>query len=224
MRLDVSPTDEKTFVVYDHLFPNGKHYIGITCVKPINRRWRRGSNYKKQPKMYNAILKYGWENIQHRVIAGNLSLEQANRLERYYIEHFDSVENGYNVSTGGGGTFGIPCSEQTKQKISAANKGRPVSELCKLNSIRSIREKGPWNKGGHLTPEQYRKISEERKRRCNKAITGYDPVTLVAVTHFPSATEAAKYYGVSKNVISRCCHGGRKTSVGLVWRYDNDSF
>lgn len=44
---------------------------------------------------------------------------------------------------------------------------------------------------------------------------------LVAV--FESASEAARRYGVSANVIARAARGGRKTSCGFVWKYMEDS-
>ena len=209
---------EKTYVVYRHIFPNGKSYIGITCVKPYYYRWRAGSSYRKQPKVHNAIKKYGWENIKHELLFENLSQKEANRIEQKMIAKYDSVKNGYNVSTGGGGTYGIPCSEETKKKISRANKGKS----CTNDNLKHYREThGAWNKGGHLTPEQYRKIVAERRARCNKAISAYDPITLKKVLHFESCAEASRTMGVSESNISRCARGGRPTSAGYVWRYDN---
>lgn len=212
---------DKSYVVYRHIFPNGKSYIGITCVKPYYYRWRAGSSYNKQPKVYNAIKKYGWANIQHEILYENLSQEDANRIEQEMIAKFNSVENGYNVSTGGGGTFGIPCSEETRQKIGNANRGKPCVNRDNLAKYRAIH--GAWNKGGHLTPEQYRKITAERRARCNKAISAYDPVTLKLVMRFDSCINAATAMGVSSTCISRCAKGGRKTSAGYIWRYDNES-
>jgi group I intron endonuclease len=216
---DEMQVNEKTYVVYRHIFPNGKSYIGITCVKPYYYRWRAGSSYSKQPKIYKAIKKYGWENIAHEILYENLSQMEANRLEQEMINKFNSIINGYNISSGGGGSYGIPCSEEKKLKISRANKGKPGTN----NFLRYISEHGAWNKGGHLTPEQYRKIVAERRARCNKAITAYDPITLRAVLHFDSCVNASKSVGVSKECISRCARGGRHTSAGYVWRYDNES-
>lgn len=211
--------EEKTYVVYRHLFPNGKSYIGITCVKPYTRRWRAGSSYYKQPKIYNAILKYGWDKVKHEVLYENIPIEQANRIEQQMIAKYDSIKNGYNVSTGGGGSYGIPCSEEKKLKISRANKGKPNHN----DNLRKWREKhGAWNKGGHLTPEQYRKIVAERRARCNKSITAYEPITMKAVLQFDSCVNASKAMGVSASNIARCAKGGRPTSAGYVWRYDDD--
>ena len=67
--------------------------------------------------MHNAIQKYGWENVHHEILAVGLSLKEANQVEQEMVVKFDSVNNGYNISSGGGGTYGIPCSEETKAKI-----------------------------------------------------------------------------------------------------------
>ena len=212
---------DKPFVVYRHIFPNGKSYIGITCAEPYHRRWRGGSGYYAQPKMYRAILKYGWDSVRHEILYENLTLDDANRLEQEAIAKYNSVENGYNVSTGGGGTFGIPCSEEKKSKISRANRGKPGGDGRYI--VRYIREHGAWNKGGHLSPTQYEKIDAERRARCNKAISAYDPITLKCVLHFDSCANAALAIGALKGEISRCATGRRKTAHGYIWRYDNES-
>lgn len=210
-------TVSKRYVVYRHIFPNGKSYIGITSQYPLWHRWRGGHGYNKQPKMWRAILKYGWENVQHEVLAESLTLAEANRVEREMVARFDSIENGYNISSGGGGTFGIPCSDETKVKIGQANRGKPCGDPFRLS--RYTKEHGAWNKGKHLVGEHYRKVAEERKRRCNKRIACYDPSTHELVKIYDSCTIAAADVGVSKENISRCAHGGRKTSGGYEWRY-----
>ena len=70
-------TNNKKFCVYEHLFPNGKRYIEITSKKPTVR-WENGSGYDKnhQSVMYNAIQKYGWDNIQHNILYDNLTEDE----------------------------------------------------------------------------------------------------------------------------------------------------
>ena len=88
----------KNYIVYAHINKeNGKAYIGITC-RPTSICWGKdGKGYKEQSKFYNAILKYGWENFIHIELANNLSQDEALELETYYIQHYNSIENGYNV-------------------------------------------------------------------------------------------------------------------------------
>lgn len=87
------------YTVYKHIFPNGKSYIGITKREP-EERWRKGEGYKTQPKMYEAIQRYGWENITHIIISKNLYEDEAIKLEEALIMADDSIVNGYNQSFG----------------------------------------------------------------------------------------------------------------------------
>lgn len=90
----------KPYTLYEHIFPDGKRYIGITC-QAINARWKNGHGYETQSKVYEAIQKYGWDNIQHVVLQTDLTKEEAEILERQKILEFNSIENGYNISVGG---------------------------------------------------------------------------------------------------------------------------
>lgn len=108
----------KNYTVYMHISPSGKRYIGITCQK-LEERWRNGKGYQTQ-MFYKAIEKYGWNNIQHIVIARGLTGEEAKWLEIELIRKFDTInpKHGYNTSTGGEGASGCKRSEETRQKIS----------------------------------------------------------------------------------------------------------
>lgn len=89
----------KSYCVYEHVFPSGKKYIGISC--DAEKRWRNGKGYEKQGKIANAINRYGWENIQHNIIVDGVTKEQAETLERYLIAELDTIKNGYNTTVGG---------------------------------------------------------------------------------------------------------------------------
>lgn len=95
----------ENYCIYKHIAPNGKIYIGQT--NNTKHRWFP-SNYVNSTYFYRAIQKYGWENFQHIVIEDNLTLEEANIREQYYIELYESTnyKNGYNLRLGGenGGT------------------------------------------------------------------------------------------------------------------------
>lgn len=89
----------KNYCVYEHIFPNGKKYIGISC--DVEKRWRNGKGYETQPKIARAINKYGWENVTHNIIIDGISKEQAEMLEKYLIAELKTIDKGYNTSTGG---------------------------------------------------------------------------------------------------------------------------
>lgn len=92
-----------TYSVYVHHFPNGKVYVGITSASPEHRWQPNGKGYQSQPKIWNAIQKYGWENIEHEIFASRLTAEEASKTEILLIKLYNSVDknNGYNVSDGG---------------------------------------------------------------------------------------------------------------------------
>lgn len=109
------------YTVYKHTFPNGKIYIGITRRKP-SIRWKNGKGYHSNIYMQNAINKYGWNNVKHEIIKTNLTLDEACKLERQFIDNFksDIREFGYNIESGG--TQGKEISNETRLKMSEAVK------------------------------------------------------------------------------------------------------
>lgn len=147
----------KRGLIYKHTLvldcpSKGKSYIGQTCAKNPSTRWAGGRGYsRRNPVFYNAIKKYGWDNFNHEIIEDNIkTLEEANEREKYWIAFYhtyinDPVCHGYNMTAGGDGTAGHICSEQTKLKISLANKGK----AC-------------WCKGKHLSEETKAKIRDSR--------------------------------------------------------------
>lgn len=211
----------KTYVVYRHIFPNGKSYIGITCAKPYTRRWTGGGMYCQQPKMSNAIKKYGWENVKHIILFSGLSLDEANKLEREMITKYNTIENGYNVAPGGGGNKGFHHSAEARHKISISAKGRK-RPWASANLRTFMKNNGAWNKGRTLSPSHYQNLIPTWERKC-KPITAFDRHTMKPVLHFNSCEEASKFAGVSPENISRCARGRRPTSAGYIWRYDNES-
>lgn len=86
------------YIVYIHTNKyNNKKYIGITCRDPKIRWGLNGNGYSLQDKFFNAIKKYGWDNFNHDIVAKNLKEEEAKELETYYIDLYDTINNGYNV-------------------------------------------------------------------------------------------------------------------------------
>ena len=92
------------YIVYMHTCPNGKKYIGITSQAP-ERRWQKGKGYAygSNPYFYNAIEKYGWDNIEHTILFRNLTKEEAEQKEVELIkEHQTSQRNhGYTIDLAG---------------------------------------------------------------------------------------------------------------------------
>lgn len=140
-----------SYVVYEHITPSGKIYVGLTGQADPNNRWENGKGYKYNLHFYRAIQKYGWENIEHRIVASNLTCEEACKLEKELIESLDTLDpmKGYNKVPG---NDTLPVGFQwytgltketcpTLRKISDALKGRKRSEEQKQNLRDAIRAK-----------------------------------------------------------------------------------
>jgi hypothetical protein len=70
--------------VYQHTFPDGRVYIGITSGDPAIR-WNNGMGYEKQRKVFSEIVAFGWNNIRHDVLLCNLTEEDAKTKEQELI-------------------------------------------------------------------------------------------------------------------------------------------
>lgn len=88
----------REYYVYKHTNKiNGKCYIGQTC--NVVKRWKPYS-YKYCTKFYDAIKKYGWNNFAHEVLRV-CTKDDVDFYEAYYVKLYNSIENGYNLESGG---------------------------------------------------------------------------------------------------------------------------
>lgn len=111
------------YTVYKHTTPSGKVYIGITS-KDVKKRWLNGRGYARNEHFWNAIKKYGWDNIEHTILVTGLSKEEASEVEKFYIALFRSHEpkHGYNLTEGG--ETGIVHTMESRRKLSESRKGQ----------------------------------------------------------------------------------------------------
>lgn len=103
---------------------NGKIYIGQT-VRPIQTRLREHRTGKIGcTAIYNAIKLYGWKNFE--IDYYECPDEDLNDDEDLLVREMGTLSpNGYNLKEGGGNGN---LSEETKQKIGDANRGKSHSE------------------------------------------------------------------------------------------------
>lgn len=87
---------------------NNKSYIGQSV--SINERYKSHKrNYVVETNnaynslFYRALRKYGFENFDYEILVEDdeLSKQDLNELEIYYIENFKSFGHGYNMNKGG---------------------------------------------------------------------------------------------------------------------------
>jgi len=112
--------------IYKITNPKGLVYIGQTIDLEKRTTLYRRLNCKRQTKLYNSILKYGWEN--HKVDIVQMCKEyELNDLEKYYVDLFQSFNRGYGLNLRDGGGSHGKMSEESKARMSIARKGKKQS-------------------------------------------------------------------------------------------------
>lgn len=122
---------------------NGNKYIGQS--KHIEQRFKEHKTYNNGSVIHNAILKYGEDNFTFEILL-ECSEEDLSREEEKFIKLYGTYKQGYNCTWGGeipptkcpevaakisqtmNGHF---TSEETKNKIGAANRGKIFKEAHK---------------------------------------------------------------------------------------------
>lgn len=227
------------YIVYKHTCSNGKVYIGITCQNP-KERWRNGHGYRNNNHFFKAIQKYGWNNIEHKIVYKNLTQQEAEEREKYLIYIFDSTNRkyGYNIQLGGSSNnkhsdktkekirqanAGKKLTEETKIKISNSNKGKKGPVISKLAKEKLSRERtGNGNPmyGKHHTEESRAKIRKNNKKSRKVVCLNNNKV-------FNTAIEAAHWAQLKTSThVIKCCKkqelfAGKHPDTGekLAWRY-----
>lgn len=213
--------ENNIWTVYVHIVPKAitkydydKYYVGITS-KPINERWRKnGNGYRGQP-FYNAIKKYGWNNIEHHIIAKNLIENEAKDFEKILINKLKcnlyKYKYGYNMTDGGDGTLGHNMSKEEKEKRRKKYSG-----------------KGNPYYGKKHTKETKRKISKHHAdvsgiNNPNSKKVYQFTLDGKYINQYDSCSTAAKALGY-KNGSSKISHAALShgTSVKFLWEYENN--
>ena len=120
-------------------------------------------NYHGSGVIIKNIYKKRPETLKEEYIKTCYSEEEMNSDEQYYIDFFDTLyPNGYNLTEGGEGWSGGPC-EETRRKLSEIHKN--ISDETRRKMSLANKGRTPYNKGKHLSEEQKRKIGESLKGR-----------------------------------------------------------
>ena len=165
--------------VYIHTTPDGKKYVGATHRNP-EYRFNKGRGYKYQ-FFYQAVLKFGWENISHQLYEVDTE-EELKYLEKYLISYYDTTnpDKGYNITKGdatqdrgmdhpeyGKGTSRYSQYKESYRKYQASEKGRETykkyrtSEKCK-----EVRKKYDTSEKGRAIHKKYE--TSDKGREINR--------------------------------------------------------
>ena len=196
---------------------NNKVYVGKT-EKSIKERWLRHVNDSRKQwldrPLYNDFRKYGLDAFVLEVIE-ECDDEFGDERERYWIEKYDSFNNGYNLTLGGPGKsvcdydlvlalykqgYGVKAiARKTGYDHSTINR---ILELFGINSEMRI---------------------QHGKEVLQKSVVQIDAITCEVIREFPSLQEACAFLGKqSSGHIPDVCNGKRKTAYGYKWAYKSN--
>jgi group I intron endonuclease len=159
---------------------NNKVYVGSAI--DIDTRWRRHKKmliecYHHSKKLQNSYNKHGINNFNYEIIE-LCEKHLLTQREQYWIESFDSYNNGYNSRPIAGSNLGLklPISEETRKKIGLKSKGRKHTEEAKqkikekrksqIFSEETRKKISDLHKGKIVNEETRKKISEANKGRA----------------------------------------------------------
>lgn len=138
---------------------SGKQYIGSAVnfnQRMYNHKSRLNKGKHHNMHMQSAWMKYGNDSFIFLIIE-YCSIENLIIREQFWLDQFDFNKQLYNACPVAGSHLGCKRSEETRKKMSEAQKGRVTSEETKLKLSEA-------NKG--------KKHTEEHKRKCAETRTG----------------------------------------------------
>ena len=142
---------------------NGKGYVGKTMKTMGKRKRSHEKDTRRGSSCYfhNALRKYGFDIFEWRMLIEDDNEEELNESEVACIKMFKTKSpNGYNLTDGGDGATGCFVYEDTIIKIKEARKGYRHSEETKAKISKA--NKG-LRKGSHHSRETKAKISKANK-------------------------------------------------------------
>jgi group I intron endonuclease len=196
--------------IYKITNPKGKIYIGQTIDFDRRVYQYKMLNCKEQPKLYNSLKKYGYDNHRFELIFQCFEC-YLTHWERYYQELYNSTENN-NLNC-----FLVTTedktgrhSEETKIKMSNSAKGKKKSEehIAKL----------PQNQKGYKGKKRSEETKLKQSLNSGKARKVYQYTKdNEFVKEWRNVTEAEKAYNI--NNVSGVALGKLKTCGGFKWSY-----
>ncbi len=137
---------------------NGKVYIGQTTQSLHARKTshiynsNNGCNYL----LHRAIRKYGAENFKWEIIEVCKNINELNEREQYYILYYDSINVGYNLTSGG---LNFIRSEESKKKSR-------IIMLRKGGKDKGTRRK----KTEQIKRAEEKKLEEVKRKKAKEAV------------------------------------------------------
>jgi hypothetical protein len=155
-----------------------------------------------------------------QTIDTSMTINELAKKEIYWINHFDSILNGYNSDRGGGFKKSIyqyqldsrelVCEyEDLKSAASACNASKQDISRAALSVNKECR--------GYLWSYEKSEILPYTVDIRKKGVLQLDKAG-ATLNAFKSVSEASQVTGISKTCIARVCRGERNSTGGYKWK------
>lgn len=223
----------KTGYVYKITSPSGRIYVGST--NNLNKRMNfyKNLNCKSQPKLYNSLNKYGFENHIIEVLE-TPKISDLHMREHYWGTIYDVLsKRGLNLALPASNSDYPTKSEECRSKLSNSRKGKKHSIESRLKI--SIANKGKkriftsshkenislGKKGKRYSDSHRLRMSEsQRLRRLNETIKNKSSkivLDTLSGIYYETLKEASLAVGIKKHYLSKMLNGTRRNKTTLTY-------
>jgi hypothetical protein len=223
------------YSIYKITSPSNRVYIGQSKnieSRKLNYTWT-GKQTARQPLLNKSLVKYGFIHHKFEVIESNLSKEDANIREIFYIKIFKDLKTSLNCTDGGNNTSNIIKTPIIQFDLNGNHIQEFPSIIDAANSLNIIHQKisiclskKRYYSSGFLwlSKKEYDKgilpIWDYKKSSRKRIIQQFSKENEL-IKEFNSAAEAAKELNISKNGILNCVSNFSKSAKGFIWKYKN---
>jgi hypothetical protein len=218
---------DKVFYTYIHIRPDTNEPFYVGKGKGGRHKTKSGRN-----QYWHNIVNKNNGVFESKILFEGLTEKEA--LSKEVEIEKELKEKGYNLvnlaETGNSGPVGVPKTEEHKQSLSKATKGRispnkgknhgPFPEESKYwkgknrpeetKNKQSLSQSNRWEEKGNELRQNFR-------NKVGKKVLQIEAKTLTPLEIFPSVTEAKEKTKV--NGIHHCVNGRQKTAGGYIWIY-----
>lgn len=202
-------------------------------------------------KLYNSLNKYGWKNFEKEIVTIVNCRTEVLELEKFYIEEFDTFENGLNSTPGGDG-IGSRGEHPQAIKIRSYNLNTGEERIfdCIIDAAKELDLNhvgicavlnGRQSRSGEYMFQKYDPenpdksfdptlvLTKAEKYKKTGAIIREQRKLAIIGTHltghtveFESLSDASRELGIATGKISACAQGRAGIANDYFWKYKDE--
>lgn len=176
---------------------NGKAYIGFDSNWP-RRKHAHKSKYKyADSNFYSALRKYGWDAFEWEIIYQSKDRDYClNFSEKHFIEFYDTLRSGYNMTEGGEGCFGATINKYWVNNGTYTKRVTKIPKGWKKGRLKINRKTG-------MRKESKSLISEKNKGKLSGVNNPSAKQVTIKDQIFGTIKEAAQYYKTTPYLLKK---------------------